>query len=344
LAIFIPVIAYGSAASDFIVNRQSTYDVPYGTTKVLILDLTLPKPAEGQTLQLQSIKIHNAGTADHTVIYKLEIWEDGSSLGWDNDETMVVRIPAVPFFDTEISGTFREYSESDSWQRIFITLDISSDFIAERTIQPQLLKDSVVFSTATGPTDAEITGFERKIRHDASIPTTPVSPLAENAEALSISSIRWHFTDMSNNEFGFRILDAELNEMARNETADISYIDETDLTPNTEYSGRKVVAFNDRGESLASALAVFLAVHTLALEAEEEIIEEEAEETEEEAEEEVEEEVIEEPSLFKIIQTKIAEIQQKLNELIRQFNELVQEGPAAVWQGFQRFLSSFFGK
>lgn len=144
---------------------------------------------------------------------------------------------------------------------------------------------------------------------------------------------------MSNNEFGFRILDAELNEMARNETANISYIDEIGLTPNTEYSGRKVVAFNDRGESLGSALAVFSAVRTLALETEEEITEEEVEEAEE-----TEEEVVEEPSLLEIIQTKIAEFQQRINELIRQFNELVQGGSATVWQGFQRFLSSFFGK
>ena len=33
-------------------------------------------------------------------------------------------------------------------------------------------------------------------------------------EALSVSTIRWHFTDLSNNEFGFKILDSELNIVA----------------------------------------------------------------------------------------------------------------------------------
>jgi len=158
LLVFLPGIAYGSVASDFTVNRQSTYDIPYGTERVLILDLTLPIPATGETYQLESITLHNAGTADHTVVSELEVWEDGASAGWNGDERSVVRVTNLLFFDAEISGDFRAYSQADPWQRLFVTVDLKSNFINEKTFQLQLLKGSVVFtnSAVTGPTDAVV--------------------------------------------------------------------------------------------------------------------------------------------------------------------------------------------
>lgn len=343
--LFLPAIAYGSLASDFTVNRQSTYAVPFGTIKMLILDLTLPTPAENETQQLQSIKIHNTGTADHTVISKLMIWEDGSSVGWNNDEIEVAKILTVPFFDTEITGTFREYSKEDPWQRIFVTLDISSTATAQKTIRPQLLENAVVFFDATciGPTDASVTGFERSIVYGASVPIIPVVPLAKYGEALSASTIRWHFTDLSNNEFGFKILDSELNTVASKNEANLSYLDETGLSPGTKYSGRSVMTFNDRGESLGSGTAVFEAVWTLTQETKEEVTE-----TEEEVEqiEEIEDvaEVVEELSLIETLQAKIIEIQVKINQLLDQLMELIQQQTATIWTAFLQFLQSFFGK
>ena len=329
MLVFIPGIAYGSTASDFTVNRQSTYAVPRDVSKILVLDLTLPEPPEQGTLKVESIKLHNAGTATHLDISKLMLWEDGTSAGWDNDEIEAAKILTAPFFDTAISGTFREYSREDPWQRIFVTLDTTSEtlLLTERTIKLELVVDSVVFSDSTfnGPTDASVIGFERSIVYNASIPSTPVSPLAKTPEALSPTVVRWHFTDLSNNEFGFKILDGNLNEVARKEQANLSYLDETGLTPNTEYSGRRVVAFNDRGESLGSPLTRFNPVNTLpekVVEIEEEVMEEEVIKEEEEM---VEEEVVEEPSLLEKIQTKIAEIQQKINELLNQLNELLQQ-------------------
>lgn len=342
-----PTIACGSTASDFTVNRQSTYDVSYGTTKLLILDLTLPQPPAGETYQLQSIKIHNQGTADHTIISKLIIWEDGSSVGWDGDERSAAQVIAVPFFDTEISaalsGGFQEYSKNDSWQRLFVTLDINTTATAKKTTKPQLLVGSCIFftPTANGPTDTPVAGFERSIVYGASIPTVPVAPLAKTPEALSTSTIRWHFLDLSNNEFGFKILDAELNEVARNETSNLSYIDETGLEPNTKYSGRRVVAFNDRGENLGMNTAIFSAVRALALP-----------EVEEPAEEEIPEDGIgaggqeeeEEATTTEWLKAKIQELQLKLIELLNQLVEVLQQQLASIKTAVVQFFGAFFEK
>jgi len=136
-------------------------------------------------------------------------------------------------------------------------------------------------------------------------------------------------------------LDAESNIVAQKNEANLSYLDETGLSPDTEYSGRRVVVFNDRGESLSSSLAVFPAVHTLAEEMiEEEIIEEEIAEEEIIKEEvDIKEEVVEEePSLFETIQQKIAEIQRQINDLFNQLAELLQQSAATV----KSFLASLW--
>lgn len=234
-----PGLVFGAVA---VVNNQPTYEVPPGTSKVLILDLTLPEI-------LTSIKIKNAGNAQQIDISQISVFEDGSSPGWDGDEKEVVRKSLSPFFDTLLSGTF-------SKKRIFVTVDIPASASSGKTIKPQVKVDIL---------DEEILGLERTILAGASSPTTPVAPLAGTAEALSTSTIRWHFTDMSNNEFGFKILDGNLNTVVKKEEANLSYLDEIGLSPDTEYSGRMAVAFNDRGESLGSSLAAFSAVRTLEL-------------------------------------------------------------------------------
>ncbi len=338
--ILFPAITFASTAGDFIVNRQSTYAVPRDVSNVLVLDLTLPEPKDNGTLQLKSIKIHSAGTATHLDFSKMMIWEDGSSKGWDGDEVEVAKVLAAPFFDAEISGDFRKYAKGDSWQRIFVTLDTSSAVysLEEMSIRPELVVRSLVFSDPafTGPTDVNIIGFERRIVRDAPIPTVPTTPLAGTPKALSASSIRWYFTDLSNNEFGFKILDNNLKEVARKEEADLSYLDETGLEPDTEYSGRRVVAFNDKGESTGSTLTVFPVARTLALPVVEIIEEKKAEQ--------IKPIIATEPTLFETIQTKIADIQRQINAFIIQLNELIKQSAATVFGALQGFLQAFFGK
>ncbi len=310
--IFLPAFVDGATASDFKINNQPIYVVPPGTSQVLILDLTLPE-------FLKSIKIINAGTAQQWDISKISIFEDGISAGWDGDEKEVVNRSSSPFWDTWLSGDF-----SSSQKRIFVTMDLSSAAASERTIKPQLQLNSVEFASGdSGPSDQTITGFERMILAGASYPTVPVAPLAKTGEALSTSTIRWYFTDLSNNEFGFKIKDSSLKTVAISETANLSYLEETGLEPNTEYSGRRAVTYNDRGEGPTSA--IFPAVTTLV----------EAPPIAEEVPEEVpaEEEVAEETPAEKPIsamtaeelKTKILEIQQKIIELLKQLIQLIQQ-------------------
>jgi len=316
LLVLIPGVAYGSTAGDFQVNNQSTYAVPPGSTKVLILDLTLP------STKLTSIKILNAGTIQQYDISKITIYEDGPSAGWDGDESERVRKSSSPFFDAEFSGDF-------SQQRIFVTVDINSTVYTGKTIKLELAVNAAVFSDTSfnGPTNEKVVGFERMILAGTNIPSVPSSPIAKNGEAVSESTIRWYFTDASDNEFGFKILDGNLKEVARTEAAGLSYLDETGLNPDTEYSGRRVVAFNDKGESMSSSLAFFPAARTLALPvpAPEEIAPEPAEKIEEAA-------TTTEPTTptEKPIAELIVELQLKLIELLNQLIQLLQAQLAAL--------------
>ena len=163
-----------------------------------------------------------------------------------------------------------------------------------------------------------------------SIPAIPIAPIARTPEVISPTTIRWYFLDQSNNEFGFKILDSSLKEVAQSDAADVSYIDETGLQPNTEYSGRLVVAFNDRGTSLTTVFSNFEAARTLAKPK----IEEEAEEAEPQTEEEPAEEPAEEPQEEGItaegLRGQIQSLQLRLIELLNQLIEILQEQLAIV--------------
>jgi len=227
LFLLAPLLVNG-ATGDIVVNNQSTYDVPGGTDKLLILDLTLPG-------NLSSIKIINLGTAQQWDISAIYILEDGASPGFDGDEHEIFRKSSSPFWDTEMSA-------SSSKTRIFITVDVVAAAGSGKTIKPQ----------ATINSDQTITGVERTISALASIPDVPQAPLVRFGEALATSTIRWNFLDMANNELGFRIKDTSLKTKVEIIQQDLSYVDETGLQANTCYSGRRVSAFNDRGEGSAS--------------------------------------------------------------------------------------------
>ncbi|MFH1820667.1 MAG: hypothetical protein ABH805_02035 [Candidatus Nealsonbacteria bacterium] len=316
LALFVPITVSGAVASDFTINNQSMYDVPPGSSKVLILDLSLPET-------LQSIRIDNAGTAEQRDISKISVFEDGASSGWDGDEKEIVNRSTTPFFDTILLGTF-------SSKRIFVTVNIASTAVSYRTIKPKFKLDSLVFvSGGTGPTDEELLGLERKIVAGASQPTAPVAPLPGTPEILSSTAIRWHFTDLSNNEFGFKILDGNLKTIVKQEEANLTYLDETGLLPSTAYSGRRVVTFNDRGESFVSL--IFPEVVTLAKEMIEEPVVEEpvVEEPVEEIPPVVETPVVEEPVVEEpVTETPVVEepvIKEPVDDSIKEPIENVEE-------------------
>ena len=90
----------------------------------------------------------------------------------------------------------------------------------------------------------------------------PVAATIGTPIALSSSSIRWNFTDNADNETGFRLYDNTDTIATSSATANLTYLDETGLSENTQYSGRYVKAYNSYGNSLASATST--AIYTLA--------------------------------------------------------------------------------
>lgn len=80
------------------------------------------------------------------------------------------------------------------------------------------------------------------------------APTIGTPEVLSDTSIRWTFTDNEANEVGFKVYNQTGDVVVTCASADLSSCDENGLSPNAEYS-RRVVAYNDGGESDFSALA-----------------------------------------------------------------------------------------
>ena len=89
---------------------------------------------------------------------------------------------------------------------------------------------------------------------DAQFTASGSTPPVMNAPtALSTTSIRWNFTDSSNNETGFRLHDASHN-VKGTAGRNASFIDESGLSPNTQYT-RHVHARNGTIEGPPSASA-----------------------------------------------------------------------------------------
>lgn len=76
----------------------------------------------------------------------------------------------------------------------------------------------------------------------------PEAPTIGSPTALSQTSIRWNFTDNANNELGFSLHDGAETEKATSEVADLTYLDESSLIANTQYT-RHAHAYNAAGDS-----------------------------------------------------------------------------------------------
>jgi len=96
----------------------------------------------------------------------------------------------------------------------------------------------------------------------AYIYTFPLAPIIGTPTAQGSSSIRWNFTDTGTDETGFRIYDNTDNLATSSATANLTYLDETGLSENTQYSGRYATAYNSYGNSASSSAAT--AIYTLA--------------------------------------------------------------------------------
>ncbi|MCX6791075.1 MAG: DUF2341 domain-containing protein [Candidatus Gribaldobacteria bacterium] len=86
----------------------------------------------------------------------------------------------------------------------------------------------------------------------ASEETIPIVPTIGNPTVLSSSAIRWNFTDNADNETGFRVYTNADAIATSSATANLTYLDETGLSENTQYT-RYVKAYNSYGESASSS-------------------------------------------------------------------------------------------
>ncbi len=83
------------------------------------------------------------------------------------------------------------------------------------------------------------------------VPTVPAAPIAGSVEVLGPDSVRYNWIDTSDNETGFRILNAEGQVIVQVEAGATQAV-ETGLPANMPVEGRRVIAFNDVGPSEAS--------------------------------------------------------------------------------------------
>lgn len=105
-----------------------------------------------------------------------------------------------------------------------------------------------ITATYTDPQDNTDT------KQDTSTATTDTLPTAPSSFAGSVDSataITWTWTDNAANEDGFKLLDTSNNVIATIATVNATSYQETGLSTNTSYT-RKVVAYNDAGNSTAS--------------------------------------------------------------------------------------------
>ncbi len=77
------------------------------------------------------------------------------------------------------------------------------------------------------------------------------APTIGTPSTLSTTSIRWNFTDTTPDETGFKVHDSAHTAVASLATPNLTYLDETGLTANTQYT-RHIHAYNDGGDSPGS--------------------------------------------------------------------------------------------
>jgi hypothetical protein len=92
---------------------------------------------------------------------------------------------------------------------------------------------------------------ETDYSNDTQVYTLLNTPTLVSGQALSSSSIRWNITENTDNEEGIKVYDGSNNLVATCNGADLSYCDETSMSPNTSNT-RRVVVFNEDVESAKS--------------------------------------------------------------------------------------------
>jgi hypothetical protein len=103
------------------------------------------------------------------------------------------------------------------------------------------------------PSEVSVTIYQRDgTIIDDFVMTSPKIPTISVPTTLSSSAIRWNFTDNSSYEISFRVYTNADAIATSSATANLTYLDETGLSENTQYT-RYVKAYNSYGESASSS-------------------------------------------------------------------------------------------
>lgn len=171
--------------------------------------------------------------------------------------------------------------DASTWYKIKLVIDCDSDTY-DIYIDDVLKKDDATFRNSvtsinkiafrTSTTDTSDNYLDDVIirKYTDPEPSTsirseegfPIAPTIGTPTVLSSSSIRWNFTDNCDYETVFKLYDNNDSLVSTNTTVDLTHIDETGLSENTQYSGRYVKAYNSYGNSTSSSAAS--AIYTLA--------------------------------------------------------------------------------
>lgn len=120
---------------------------------------------------------------------------------------------------------------------------------AGSAIQSATGKQYIQYRGILNSSDRNVSGSLSNVSISANI-NKPEAPTGLTATALSSTSIRWDYTDNSNNETGFKLYASDGTTLiSTNAVIGSTSITETGLIPNTSYS-RRIVAYNAYGNSL----------------------------------------------------------------------------------------------
>ncbi|MFH0739771.1 MAG: right-handed parallel beta-helix repeat-containing protein [bacterium] len=115
--------------------------------------------------------------------------------------------------------------------------------------------DDAIYPGSTWPSsvttaDQDLRGLGWEI--GAYIYPVPQASTIGTPSVLTSSSIRWGFIDNANDETGFRVYTNADAIATSSATANLTYLDETGLSENTQYT-RHIKAYNSYGESASSS-------------------------------------------------------------------------------------------
>ncbi|KKR08139.1 MAG: hypothetical protein UT32_C0003G0015 [Parcubacteria group bacterium GW2011_GWC2_39_14] len=264
-------LSAGVDMNDFVVNVEGNFGVYVGDNGTLWHQNIGEDPVvieSGTTENLTSVNCDSDG-------YCILVGENGTVLTSD-DACETVTLQDVGVFVDILSGDLFESGESSSYviltadnELYSLPVDVGVEYLWEGPVTPESkwtfenTGTSLLWKAELNAEDAA----ETSVLYDVSISYStddiiactdchlnpPTTPNRLEPTVVSPTSIQWNFADTSGVEYGFRLYDETPTLISDVGSANLSYIVETGLNPNTRYQ-RNVTAYNGDGESSSASL------------------------------------------------------------------------------------------